>query len=105
MTKSTTILPGNGLLEEFNESYLYRWDLSNRRVAPFKNGITIPFRPFCDVLGVAPNEEGVSRQCMYNERKAASYCVHYSVRLIHLERMEQNKISTTVEPTNTRLTA
>lgn len=54
----TAIIPGLGLLEEFNKPYLYKWDLSNKKYAPFVNGIKVPLRPFCGVLGVAPKEKG-----------------------------------------------
>ncbi len=54
----TAILPGYGILEEFQKPYLYKWNLKNKRNAPFENGIIIPINPFCGVLGVAPDEEG-----------------------------------------------
>jgi acetamidase/formamidase len=54
----STILPGFGLLEEFNEPYLYKWDLKDRNHAPFVNGIRVPTRPFCGVMGVAPSGAG-----------------------------------------------
>jgi acetamidase/formamidase len=54
----SAILPELGLLEEFKKPYLYRWDLKNKEYVTFKNGIRIPIRPFCGVLGVAPPERG-----------------------------------------------
>jgi acetamidase/formamidase len=54
----TVILPGYGVLEEFTQPYIYKWDLRNKRFAPFKNGIKIPINPFCGVLGVAPESRG-----------------------------------------------
>ena len=54
----SAILPDLGLLEEFKEPYLYKWNLEGKTSAPFKKGIKIPIRPFCGVMGVAPPEEG-----------------------------------------------
>jgi acetamidase/formamidase len=54
----SAIIPGLGLLEEFTEPYLYKWDLRGRYRAPFEGGIKIPVRPFCGVMGVAPPEAG-----------------------------------------------
>jgi acetamidase/formamidase len=54
----SAIIPGLGLLEEFKKPYLYKWDLRDKRFAPFEKGIKIPIRPFCGVLGVAPPEKG-----------------------------------------------
>jgi len=54
----SAILPGHGLLEEFNNPYLYKWELKDKKSAPFEKGIRIPIRPFCGVMGVAPPEEG-----------------------------------------------
>ncbi len=54
----TSIDPTWGVpLEEFTEHYLWIWKL-RKRYAPFKNGIKIPIRPFCGVMGVAPPEDG-----------------------------------------------
>lgn len=50
----SVIIPGEGLLEEFQKPYLYKWDLDERDYAPFEKGIRIPLRPFCGVMGVAP---------------------------------------------------
>jgi acetamidase/formamidase len=54
----SAILPGFGVLEEFKSPYLYKWNLKNKRFAGFENGIRIPIRPFCGVMGVAPQERG-----------------------------------------------
>lgn len=54
----SAIMPGLGLLEEFDKPYLHIWDLTDRVRAPFKKGISIPLRPFCGVYGVAPKEPG-----------------------------------------------
>jgi acetamidase/formamidase len=54
----SAIIPDLGLLEEFKKPYLYKWTLKNKRFAGFENGIKIPIRPFCGVLGVAPPERG-----------------------------------------------
>jgi acetamidase/formamidase len=52
------IVPGLGLLEEFDRPFLWKWDLRSRNFAPFKNGIKVPLGPFCGVMGVAPPGEG-----------------------------------------------
>ena len=54
----SAIIPGLGLLEEFDRPYLYRWDLGGGSRAPFERGISVPLRPFCGVMGVAPPEPG-----------------------------------------------
>ena len=57
----TTILPGFGLLAddpEFQSLHLKIWDLSNGKSTDLKPGVTIPFEPFCGILGVAPEQEG-----------------------------------------------
>jgi len=54
------IFPGLGLLEEFKKPFLYKWNLKDKRFADFENGIRIPIRPFCGVLGVAPGKRGLS---------------------------------------------
>ena len=54
----TAIVPGLGLLDEFKDPFLYKWDLKDKRFAHFENGIKIPIRPFCGVLGVAPAKAG-----------------------------------------------
>jgi len=50
----SAIIPGFGLLEEFKDPYLYKWDLTDKKEAKFEKGIRVPIRPFCGVLGVAP---------------------------------------------------
>lgn len=54
----SSISPGLGLLEEFKEPYLYKWELKDRAFAHFEKGIKIPIRPFCGVMGVALPETG-----------------------------------------------
>lgn len=54
----SAILPGYGLLEEFKDPYLYKWELKDRAFARFEKGIRVPIRPFCGVMGVAPPEVG-----------------------------------------------
>src|SRR5208283_2382940 len=41
----SAIIPSFGLLEEFNEPFLYKWDLKDKEYAAFKKGIKIPLRP------------------------------------------------------------
>jgi acetamidase/formamidase len=55
----SAIIPGLGLLEEFNRPYLKIWELTNPDYSTFKHGIRVPLRPFCGVYGVAPPEEGL----------------------------------------------
>ena len=54
----SAIIPGFGVLEEFKKPHLQKWDLRNKKYATFRNGIRIPIRPFCGVLGVSPPEKG-----------------------------------------------
>lgn len=54
----SAIFPELGLLEEFKDPYLYKWDLKDKEFAHFEKGIKIPIRPFCGVMGVAPPETG-----------------------------------------------
>ena len=54
----TVIIPGFGILEEFKDPYLYKWNLKEKRFASFEDGIKIPLNPFCGVLGVAPKSQG-----------------------------------------------
>jgi acetamidase/formamidase len=54
----SSIAPDEGLLEEFNERYVYKWELTDPDFAHFEKGIRIPVRPFCGVMGVAPPEPG-----------------------------------------------
>lgn len=54
----TAIMPGFGLLaEDFPEPWLHVWDIGQVK-AQFVNGINVPVRPMCGVLGVAPGEAG-----------------------------------------------
>jgi acetamidase/formamidase len=55
----TAIIPGMGLLEEFTQPFLYKWNLRGEKFARFEKGIRIPISPFCGVLGVAPARAGV----------------------------------------------
>ena len=54
----TAIIPGLGLLDEFKDPFLYKWDLKDKKFAHFEKGIRVPVRPFCGVLGVAPAKAG-----------------------------------------------
>ncbi len=55
----TAILPGLGILEEFDKPALHIWNLKRGgQYLNFKNGIRVPRRPFCGVMGVAPPEDG-----------------------------------------------
>lgn len=54
----TVIAPGFGILEEFQKPYLYKWNLRNKKVTTFENGIKVPLNPFCGVMGVAPEKKG-----------------------------------------------
>lgn len=56
----TAIIPGLGLLEEFNSPVLHIWNLrgAGRKYAEFVRHIPVPMNPFCGVLGVAPPEDG-----------------------------------------------
>lgn len=57
----SSIVPGLGFLKErFAEPYLFHWqleDAASRSLAP----ATVPLRPFCGVMGVAPSESGEFR--------------------------------------------
>ncbi len=57
----TSLIPGLGLLpERFPDPYLFIWKLEEavtRSLAP----AVVPLRPFCGILGVAPNEFGEHR--------------------------------------------
>jgi acetamidase/formamidase len=55
------VLPGFNLLKDdpaFQTGYLKIWDLSQGDRAEFKPGITVPFEPFCGLMGLAPAEPG-----------------------------------------------
>jgi acetamidase/formamidase len=57
----SSVVPGLGFLKKrFAEPYLFHWHLEDkvsRSLAP----ATIPLRPFCGVMGVAPAEDGEFR--------------------------------------------
>ena len=57
----TSVIPGLGLLKErFTEGALFHWELEGqvtRSLAP----ATVPLRPFCGIMGVAPREMGEFR--------------------------------------------
>jgi acetamidase/formamidase len=57
----TSVITGLGFLEErFTEPHLFHWELadnSTRSLAP----AVVPLRPFCGVMGVAPQEAGEFR--------------------------------------------
>jgi acetamidase/formamidase len=52
------VIPGFGLLtDEFPGAYLHHFDLRDG-VARFAEGVEIPIRPFCGIMGVAPAAPG-----------------------------------------------
>jgi acetamidase/formamidase len=57
----SSVIKGLGFLKErFVEPFLFHWDLEgsvSRSLAP----ATVPLRPFCGVMGVAPDENGEFR--------------------------------------------
>jgi acetamidase/formamidase len=57
----TSVVEGLGFLKQrFADPYLFLWDLENevsKSLAP----ATVPLRPFCGVMGVAPAEDGEFR--------------------------------------------
>jgi acetamidase/formamidase len=57
----TSVIPGLGFLKaRFTESYLFHWQLDgdvSTSLAP----ATVPLRPFCGIMGVAPAEKGEFR--------------------------------------------
>jgi acetamidase/formamidase len=57
----SSVIKGLGFLKErFAEPFLFHWDLDgsvSRSLAP----ATVPLRPFCGVMGVAPAEDGEIR--------------------------------------------
>ena len=53
----SAVTPGQGALEEFNEPYLWTWKLSKKSWVNFKNGLRVRYRPFCGVMGVAPDSD------------------------------------------------
>lgn len=54
----SAILPGLGVLTDFDRPFLWKWNLANGKYASFTKGIKVPIRPFCGVHGVAPPEDG-----------------------------------------------
>jgi len=54
----SAIIPGLGALEEFTEPYLWIWKLTQKNSVKFRNGLSVKYRPFCGVMGVAPASEG-----------------------------------------------
>ena len=54
----SSIIPGLGALEEFQEPYLWLWKIGKREWIAFKNGLRVRRRPFCGVMGVAPATDG-----------------------------------------------
>ena len=52
------VLPGFGLLaDDFSEPYLHHYQLAGDACI-FNERITIPYEPFCGVMGVGPAEDG-----------------------------------------------
>jgi acetamidase/formamidase len=57
----SAIMPGFGVLPEFDKPYLKIWNFSSAKkegYVHFKDKIRVPYRPFCGVMGVAPKEDG-----------------------------------------------
>lgn len=55
----TAVIPGFGLLaDQFPDPWLHVWDLESGR-ANFLDGLSVPIKPMCGVLGVAPAESGI----------------------------------------------
>lgn len=53
----TAFGPGRGLLpDDFQQSYLRVWDLSDGQFGRGSPGVRVPLSPFCGVMGVAPLE-------------------------------------------------
>jgi acetamidase/formamidase len=56
----TAIFPGFGLLaDQFATPWLKTWQIGRDDRAVFRDGISVPVRPFCGVIGLAPAEPGV----------------------------------------------
>jgi len=53
----SAIIPGLGVLEEFNEPFLWTWNLDGKSWVNFKNGLRVRIRPFCGFMGVATTSE------------------------------------------------
>jgi acetamidase/formamidase len=57
----SSVVPGLGFLKErFSEPYLFHWQLEDA-VSRSLEPATVPLRPFCGVMGVAPPEDGEFR--------------------------------------------
>jgi acetamidase/formamidase len=57
----SSVVPGLGFLKErFFEPYLFHWQLEDA-VSRSLEPATVPLRPFCGVMGVAPPEDGEFR--------------------------------------------
>jgi acetamidase/formamidase len=57
----SSVIPGLGFLkEQFSEPYLFHWTL-DRKVSLSLAPAIVPLRPFCGVMGVAPEEDGEFR--------------------------------------------
>ncbi len=57
----SSVIPGLGLLkEQFNEPYLFLWSLEEFESTSLEPA-TVPLRPFCGVMGVAPAQPGEMR--------------------------------------------
>jgi len=56
----TAIFPGFGLLaDQFTAPWLKTWEIGRDGRARFRDGISIPLKPFCGVVGLALAEPGV----------------------------------------------
>ena len=56
----TAIFPGFGLLsDQFTAPWIRTWEIGNNARAVFRDGISVPVRPFCGVIGLALAEPGV----------------------------------------------
>lgn len=56
----TAIFPGFGLLaDQFASPWLKVWEIGGDGWASFRDGISVPLKPFCGVIGLAPAEPGV----------------------------------------------
>ena len=54
---------GSACLRSLRKPFLYKWDLKkSKRSASFENGIKIPLKPFCGVLGSRPAVERLHRR-------------------------------------------
>ncbi len=57
----TSVISGLGFLEErFTEPYLFHWELDDKATRSLAPAV-VPLRPFCGVMGVAPQEAGEFR--------------------------------------------